>query len=151
MFQIFGSVAQLIFLPFFLALLLKKISPKLSKSIISISSSITIIGLIGMILGIFAFNQEIFFTLVFSLKFLYFGLGMFFAYAILLFVGFLLPAKTKKEQWTNALIFWGTNPILFLVLASQFFPSEIFIGAFCAEICWIIFQVLFSLAYNKYY
>ena len=151
MFQIFVNVAKLIFIPFFLALLLKKISPKLSKSINSISSSITIIGLIIMILGIFAFNQEIFFTLTSSLKFLYFGIGMFFAYAVLLLVGFLLPAKTKKEQWTNALIFWGTNPIFFLVLASQFFPSEIFIGAFFAEICWIIFQVLFSLAYKKYY
>ena len=104
-----------------------------------------------MISGILAFNQSIFLEITTSFKFFYFGVGMFFAYGISLLLGYFLPANSKKERWTNALLFWATNPVLFLVISSQFFSAEIFIGAFFAEIFWIVYQVLFSWGHKKWY
>ena len=143
-------LGKIIIIPAILAVIFRKYFGTLAQQIQSTAGTIGTLNLAFFMAVLVSLNHGYIQESGLSWLTLYAILGMFVVFFIRFFVGFLLPAKSADERWTNGLMFVIINNNLVILLAAEFFSPEIFWIALLSQIPWIMAFPAIRIFRNKF-
>ncbi len=142
-------LAKMIILPSIFAFALKKISSTLAKKTAENSGAIGSLCIALFVAIIVASNRNFLLENFTKLQ-TFASLGMMILLFLFCFlVGYLIPAKEKREKLTNCLMFGCMNNGIVIIAASKFFSPEVQLVLLLSEVPWSFSLPLFKKFLDK--
>lgn len=143
-------LGKIIFVPAILALIFRKILPRLTEKLIPTTGVLGSVNMAFFVAVIIAGNQQFLLEKLFHLSAIPVLLAVCFTFAFRFLLGYLLPASSNTERWTNSLMFGNINSGLVILLAAEFLSPDVLFVTLLSEIPWVLAQPIFQRLVWKY-
>lgn len=148
-FEMVIFLSKIVFPPAILAFVIRRYTPGFAAKFMSYSGTVGSINMSLFIAIIIAHNHAFLNEHLFAWSTIPLLLLMFSIFIIRYVVGYYMPAKTKKERWSNALLFGVMNNGLIILFANQYFSEQVMFVTLLSEIPWILAQPIFQRLYLR--
>lgn len=143
-------LSKIVFPPALLAFVIRKYAPKFSNKYMPYSGILGSINMSFFVAIIIAQNHAFLNAHLFSWSTIPLLILLFAVFIFRYLLGYFIPAKSKKERWTNALLFGVMNNGLIILFSNQYFTEQVMFVTLLSEIPWILAQPVFQKIYQHY-
>ncbi|MFB6320667.1 bile acid:sodium symporter family protein [Saccharicrinis sp. FJH54] len=143
-------LAKIVFPPALLAYVFRKYFSGLSDRFMRYSGTIGSINMSFFIAIVIAHNHAFLSEHLFQWDTIPLLLMMTFVFVIRYLTGYVMPAASKKERWSNALLFGVMNNGLIILFANNYFSEQVMFVTLLSEVPWILAQPTFSKVYQYF-
>lgn len=144
-------LAKMIFVPALSAFIFRRFLKQQTTKILRISGLLGSGTIMVFLAIIIAKNQSLLAEYLWQSRSLFFLIGLFGLFALRFLLGFILPASSLRERWTNSLMWGNFNNGLMILIAAEFFGPTVLLICLLSEIPWVLAQPTLQSLLKRYY